>query len=160
MKTLTLWQPWASLIAVGAKRWETRDWPSPAMLIGHRIAIHAAARRIGDLDRELEAACGEVFDSPHWGLELPRGAVVCTARLTGCYQVAEYAGWARVFRLGRMVPGSDPVVPGQTADLFGNYEAGRWLWRLADIERIEPPAPARGERKLWEWPFRPEGEPL
>ena len=28
MKALSLWQPWASLMAVGAKHNETRDWPT------------------------------------------------------------------------------------------------------------------------------------
>lgn len=26
MKAISLWQPWASLMAVGAKRYETRSW--------------------------------------------------------------------------------------------------------------------------------------
>ncbi len=26
MKAITLWQPWASLIAIGAKQYETRSW--------------------------------------------------------------------------------------------------------------------------------------
>jgi activating signal cointegrator 1 len=39
---LSLHQPWASLIAIGAKRFETRSWPAPKAMIGRRIAIHAA----------------------------------------------------------------------------------------------------------------------
>jgi hypothetical protein len=42
MPAVSLWQPWASLIAVGAKTIETRSWPAPKGLIGQRIAIHAA----------------------------------------------------------------------------------------------------------------------
>lgn len=42
---ITIHQPWATLIAIGAKRWETRSRPAPAKHIGQRIAIHAAARR-------------------------------------------------------------------------------------------------------------------
>jgi hypothetical protein len=41
VKALPLWQPWASLVEVGAKRIETRHWPAPAALLGQRIAIHA-----------------------------------------------------------------------------------------------------------------------
>src|SRR5437660_12667474 len=41
---ISLWQPWASLIALGLKRFETRSWPlrkySPRM----SYAIHAAKR--------------------------------------------------------------------------------------------------------------------
>ena len=41
MKALTIWQPWASLIAGGAKQYETRSW---ATQYRGPIAIHAAAR--------------------------------------------------------------------------------------------------------------------
>jgi hypothetical protein len=34
VKALSLWQPWASLIAVGGKRIETRHWPAPSWLVG------------------------------------------------------------------------------------------------------------------------------
>ena len=46
MKAISLWQPWASAIAVGAKRYETRGWPAVAG--GQRfagwLAIHASKR--------------------------------------------------------------------------------------------------------------------
>lgn len=44
MKAISLWQPWASLIACGAKIYETRDWAPPRNLIGQPIAIHAAKK--------------------------------------------------------------------------------------------------------------------
>ena len=46
MKALTIWQPWASLIIAGAKPYEFRGWRAPRALIGQRIVIHAAARKI------------------------------------------------------------------------------------------------------------------
>jgi len=44
VKALTLWQPYASLCALGVKTIKTRSWPAPKALIGQRIAIHAATR--------------------------------------------------------------------------------------------------------------------
>lgn len=44
--TLTVWQPWATLIAEGFKPYEFRGWPAPRSLIGKRIAIHAGARPV------------------------------------------------------------------------------------------------------------------
>ncbi len=52
MKALTLWQPWASLIVLRHKRFETRSWKMDG-LIGERIAIHAAKRPSKDLDYDL-----------------------------------------------------------------------------------------------------------
>ena len=46
MKALTIWQPWASLIAMGAKPYEFRGWKPPKSLIGQRLAIHAGARPV------------------------------------------------------------------------------------------------------------------
>ena len=52
MKALTVWQPWASLIAIGAKPYEFRGWACPIALRGKRIAIHAGVRpmRINEVD--------------------------------------------------------------------------------------------------------------
>ena len=40
MKALTLYEPWASLIAIGAKQFETRSWPATRTAIGDVVAIH------------------------------------------------------------------------------------------------------------------------
>ena len=58
MKALTIWQPWASLIMIGAKPYEFRgrsylayiNHPQP----GERMAIHAGARPV----RPTEVASG------------------------------------------------------------------------------------------------------
>jgi hypothetical protein len=41
MKAITIWQPWASLIAIGAKQYETRSWETKYR---GPIAIHAAKK--------------------------------------------------------------------------------------------------------------------
>jgi hypothetical protein len=50
MKVITVWQPWASLIAIGAKPYEFRERPYTAYVnpprAGERIGIHAAQRPI------------------------------------------------------------------------------------------------------------------
>ncbi|MFV0399180.1 MAG: ASCH domain-containing protein [Oscillospiraceae bacterium] len=55
MKAITIWQPWASLLACGAKKYETRSW-----VTSYRgpIAIHAAARKcdIGNLSGAAHVA--------------------------------------------------------------------------------------------------------
>jgi activating signal cointegrator 1 len=80
---MTLWQPWASLIAIGAKPYETRSRPPPTRLIGRRIAIHAAAKRIRvkDFDAETFDAISRAFGDPCWMDTVPLGSVVCTAIL-------------------------------------------------------------------------------
>lgn len=103
MKAISLWQPWASLIACGVKVYETRSWPPPRELIGQPIAIHAAKKidrgaaefaeelmygqhRPGgfDLADKLEASMRRTPDSLMGCFGhacMPIGCVVCIARL-------------------------------------------------------------------------------
>ncbi len=131
MPALTLWQPWASLIAFGLKPYETRSQPAPRRLLGRRIAIHAALRRpaFGEITPEIHHAMAGLTGNPTWFDLLPYGAVVCIAVLED------------------IAPA--PRVP---ADAFGDYGPGRWAWKFVDIHPLRPPVPARGSR-LYGWPW-------
>lgn len=137
---LTLWQPWASLIAIGAKPCETRGKVPPARLIGRRIAIHAALRkpRRADLDDATHRAMAEAFRShDDWLQTLPRGMILCTAILREALPVDQ--------------------VP---HDLFGDYSLGRWAWQLEDLRPVDPHVPAKGTQ-TWGWPWQvPDGVTL
>lgn len=52
MKALTLWQPWASLVALGVKTIETRSWSTKYR---GPLAIHAAAKKPGRIWSQHEA---------------------------------------------------------------------------------------------------------
>jgi activating signal cointegrator 1 len=71
MKALSLWQPWASLIADGTKKIETRSWP-----LNHRgpLAIHATKK----IDKD---ACIKFGYDP---LVIPRGCIVCLVSVDDC----------------------------------------------------------------------------
>jgi len=99
LPTLTLWQPWASLVMLGVKTIETRAWPAPAGLIGQRIGIHAARRiaRLGEAREAWDALPSGVYEAtrstenptrfPPDGQivdPLPLGVLLGTARLTAC----------------------------------------------------------------------------
>ncbi len=164
---ITLYQPHASLAAIGAKPLETRDWPAPVKYIGGRIAIHAGSspkylrhffggHPVGTATRSIRAALGAAHMVAHL---LPKGAVIATATLLGCYHVAEYDETRRLAFVDRWAAGSRPPLPKQgvggrwpfCTDDFGDYTPGRWLWRLTDVRRIEPPIAARGFQRVWGW---------
>lgn len=131
MPALTLWQPWATLIAAGVKPYETRPSLPPHELRGRRIAIHAGLRPAAPLDitPSMDAVMVALTGDRYWYERLPYGAVVCVCVL-------------------------DSVRPAQNvpADDFGNYSAGRWAWKLTDIVVLDPPVPARGQRDYgWPW---------
>jgi hypothetical protein len=143
MKALSLHQPWASFIAIGIKPFETRSWPPPRWMINKRLAIQASKKPVG---ANVEWA------QEHGIVDIPLGAVVCTAALIGAYhcgapiaqgllRITDYYGLAPSVERGLYL----------ATDHFGNYAEGRWAWHLTDIERFDPPIPARGMQGIWEW---------
>lgn len=142
MRAISLWQPFASLIAAGAKPFETRSWAPPLRLIGTRIAVHAAARKPtrGELDI-IYHDVAEALGFCHWHLRVPYGAVVCTAVLSGAWQVSTCL-------LDRSILSSGESIK---ADAFGDYSLGRWCWRLTEIQPFKEPIPTRGAQGFWRW---------
>jgi len=173
--TTTIWQPWASLIAIGAKPYETRAYPPPRKLIGQRIAIHAAVRDpsplLDDMDHSVVEAIADALEAGGLGhrvcwASLQRGAVVATAVLAGAYKCA----WTQ-FHLSSGTPLTTPQVHisehrgpyiGATLNLdpFGDYSPGRWAWHLTDISRFRVPVLAKGKQGWWTWDGSPCGEPI
>ena len=130
MKALTLWQPWASLIVLGHKRFETRSWKTDG-LIGERIAIHAAKRPAEDMNSKLLNELAALELEPAF---LPLGAVVGTGVTTD---------FCRTELIAPDLPASELA--------FGDYSPGRWAWRIEDVEALPEPIPARGRQGIWEW---------
>ncbi|MCC6457256.1 MAG: ASCH domain-containing protein [Caldilineaceae bacterium] len=131
MKAITLWQPWATLIAIGAKRYETRSW---ATNYRGPLAIHAAKRKAdpGDWHGPINAALKEAGFG-WYGEELPYGCIVCTVELV------------EVYRTETM------YMPFRAAERhFGDYTPGRFAWRLANVQPVAN-IPARGSQGFWEW---------
>lgn len=161
MKALSLTQPWASLVAIGAKKIETRSWPT---LYRGPIAIHAAkgfsksARKTCGENpfREVLEAAGYKFKSSpreHWYhtpypytlvSELPLGAIVAVARLHACVPTIE------VTKFMTATPGTKFAAVHELD--FGDYSAGRWAWILADGKRLPEPIPCKGALGLWNVP--------
>ena len=148
MKALTLYQPWASLIAWGPKNIETRSWRAPLHVIGQRIAIHAGKRRVNISDRNAPLLHALIVrhHGPDWQQDLPLGAVLATAVLEGCFMVMEINpdGTLQLEGVGTMT--QEPRV-----DAYGDFQPGRWLWMLGGIQRLDPPLPTRGQRMLWDF---------
>lgn len=151
MKAITLTQPYATLIAIGAKRIETRGWSTTYR---GPIAIHAG-QGLGPVGgrrgfRELierEPFASALRDVLLADGSLPRGAIVAVARLVdscslamqgsrGCYYNETIGGWVRV---------------SEQETAFGDYNAGRYGFLLDRVEPLETPAPARGALGLWEY---------
>ena len=130
MKALSLFQPWATLVILGIKGWETRTWKPSGLVIGERIAIHAAKGWTSDeIECALELASLNILPPD---TDLPRGAIIGTVRFTGYRPTAD-------------------MHPGEIEALLGDYTPGRFAWGLADPHEYVRPIPARGALGLWDW---------
>lgn len=158
MKAITLWQPYASLVAIGAKPHETRSW---ATSYRGQIAIHAGMKPAHELDGMTSEAICIAFGWPYdpYGEEmstaarikaLPHGAVVATATLTECWQVVRHTPTAVILRQSNGV-GEDKISIDAPYLMFGDYRVGRYIWALTDIRELPVPVPAKGKQGLWNW---------
>ncbi len=163
MKALTIWQPWASLIIAGAKPYEFRGWRPPASIIGQRIVIHAAARKI---NADEAAALYNILACREASDDLRQAAAE-----TCLHPVLAFKVLARAAGAGNGVPlpmsaGLGTAIVGEPrlgthiAEEFGVPRANdsdrdqhaNWGWPMLDIEAWPEPIPMRGAQGLWNWP--------
>ena len=145
IKGLSLWQPWASLIAVGAKTIETRGWKTNYRGL---VAIHAAKRRKVDeinyylSTRAFSVALAEQrVDTLRYERRiegLPFGAFVCLARLVECRPT-------ELFTVAEL----DTKTREYCQRDFGNFEPGRFGWILETVWPLKQAVPAKGMQGLF-----------
>ena len=149
MFCLSLTQPWATLVAIGAKRIETRSW---ATKYRGPLAIHASKGfpvTCKDLVGQMpfSHALSPHFRDGHAGVvaALPLGAVIATCRLVDCKLIVGTPHGLTPSGKGRMLPPIEPEFS------FGDYTPGRYGWILEDVKLLPAPVPAKGMLGLWEW---------
>lgn len=129
VKTLSLTQPWASLVAAGVKRVETRGYRT-----SHRgpLAIHAT--REVDLaacdEWEIALALGRLGLAP---TTLPLSAVLAVVDLVDCQPTASLRATLAAPEIA-----------------YGNYADGRYGWLLDHLRVLRAPLVLRG--KPWIFP--------
>ena len=139
MKAISLWQPWATAIALGLKQIETRG-----RLLRYRglIAIHAAqTRKHSDFlfAPDQRPAIREVFTAAGYVMikQLPFGSVVAVAEVYDCRRSEDLL--------------AEGLVSPEEA-VWGNYGPGRFGWLLRDVRRLETPIPWRGSQGFFSVP--------
>ena len=138
MKAITIRQPYASLIALGEKRIETRCWSTPYR---GPLAIHAAKEWPQDeladaLDNPIICAALKRHDIGM--MDLPLGAVIATARLIGVEPT-------HLLTQGVL----DQCPPDEF--WFGDFSVDRYAWMLSDVVMLPEPIRCRGAIGLWDW---------
>ena len=138
IKALTLWQPWATLVAIGAKRIETRSW-----VTNYRgpLAIHAARTTVGHevCSREPFRSTLEAYG--YWPpLNAPHMSIVAVCELVDILPTEDVRGVIENRELA-----------------FGDYGNGRYAWLLQAVKRIGTPIRVKGAQGLWTWDYSGTG---
>lgn len=128
MKAISLWQPWATAIAVGVKRVETRHWSTNYT---GRLAIHAA-KRWQTAEQYFAAQEYQIGRLPR---DIPLGVIVATCTLMGCRRTEDVEH--QVTEIER---------------IYGNYAPGRFAWFLTDIVALPAPIPFKGAQGFFNVP--------
>ncbi len=145
LKAITMTQPWATLLAVGANRIETRSWPTN---FRGELAIHAAlgfpphAAALCRQSPYAEALAAAGYRS---AAELPRGKIISVGVLADLLR-CDAATAASVQRQSR----AGQLPPHELA--FGDFSDGRFGFVMAAMHALASPVPARGMLGLWTVP--------
>ncbi|MDZ7732228.1 MAG: ASCH domain-containing protein [Acidimicrobiia bacterium] len=162
LPTLTIHQPYPTLIMLGTKTIETRGWRAPERLIGSRIGIHASAKIAPEWSGWLNSFCDDdggrinlldslgftVDEDVHgsgyyrlWKRSVPTSALLGTVRLDACVQMVG---------MGDPDPGGPQLVIDYEGELwlyddvesprdlitdqrpYGDFRPGMWAWLLSD----------------------------
>lgn len=157
IRVVSLTEPWASLVVIGAKRIETRSRkllsePGP-------LAIHAAKSMpdwaVDELESRLFAA--PLMDAgilpKHWHTRMAHSERDNLAR--GSFHRGHIIGLVDFVEAFRFTPESiGPIEPAERA--YGDYSLNRWGLSLANPRRLAQPIPARGHQGIWYFDL-PEG---
>ena len=121
LMALTICQPWATAIACGVKRIDTRSWQT-----SHRgpLAIHAGLAYSPALLGDILDLVPELPPGPY-----PRGVVVAVCTLAAVAPM--------------------PEAPDDLERRLGWFGPRRYGWSLEDVRALPRPVTARGSLGLW-----------
>lgn len=166
MRMITLWQPWASLVVVGAKPFEFRGKKPPSTIIDQRIVVHAGAARMDQVEiramiRALNAGGDEAAELCLYAepaLPVLEKALDDQMGFPGHGTLP----WGCGLGTAIVGEGQNGVVVSREhfdadVDLGDAFDAN-WAWPLSDIFRWDLPVLARGGQgiKFWKEPVPKE----
>lgn len=139
MRTLTIYQPWASLIALGEKKIETRRW---ATSYRGPLAIHAGKTNFTQFG-QAEPFRSAIEKHGLYYKQLPTGAVIAICNLTDCLRI-QITDIKEEKTL-------NPYTLSDKERAFGDFTSFRYAWLLDNIKMLPEPIPTKGKQGLWNW---------
>ena len=143
-RIITLWQPWASAVALGLKLNETRSW---ATNYRGPLVIHAAKRPCHPAEMQLlKIAMAHINKEAEWRYLVSElessdrfGAIVALTHLEGCYRMRTTQPINEQEVLIKTLPPLEKAL--------GLWESGRFAWKLEETWALTP-VPFKGSQGI------------
>ena len=143
MKCISLWEPWASLMYVGAKKNETRSWPTkhrgPLLICAAQHVMNAGSMRYYLEQPAFMKALQPLTRGEDRQVsisDLNFGKALCIVDVVDCLSIGVFA---------------ELFVSDQEA-AFGNYDFGRFAWVTTNLQRFEEPFKIKGGQRIFNTP--------
>ncbi|MEL6462331.1 MAG: ASCH domain-containing protein [Cyanobacteria bacterium J06621_15] len=131
LKAISLWQPWASLIKLGLKHYETRSWKTKYR---GKLLICSAAKSTKEQYQQYLKIDSEV-KLPLWDeTNFLRGYALAICDLVNCIEITpEFINQQSQIEI-----------------LCGDWQVGRYVWKLENIQPIAKPFTVKGKQRLFD----------
>ena len=123
IKALSMWEPWATAVALNIKGFETRSWKTPYR---GPLLICASQKRLPIIQIVLLLVSARLTVS-----DLQYGRAVCIVNLVDILKT------------------EDIVVSG-IEKKFGDFSPGRFAWKFQNVRRFVNPPLIRGKQGLFD----------
>ncbi len=130
LKAISLWQPYCSLIALGIKQYETRSWKTNYR---GKLLICSTAKLTKKQYQQYWKICSSV-ELPDWNeINFPCGKAIAVCDLVDCIPITP----------------SLITQQSETEIKSGDWEVGRYAWKLENIQPITEPFAVKGKQGLF-----------
>ena len=127
MKVISIKEPFATLITMGAKKIETRSWKTNYR---GELFIHASGKTLAKEFLENKDFVLELIKN----MDMNYGNIICRCNLVDCvYMDEEFLNNIKKHPMEYSL---------------GEYKLGRYAWVMEDIEPIYP-IPTKGQLNIW-----------
>ena len=145
MKTISVKQPWAYLLAASIKNFENRTWKLPEKYKGERVLIHASAKLA---KHEFTWEQSSVLAQHDEKFDMHFSAIIGSVRFVDCV-INHPSIWAEKterFAINESWPNGRPESAGKKGDIYN--------WVATDAVLFEEPIlNVKGKLGFWDYPM-------
>jgi len=153
LKVISLLQPWATLVVIGAKKIETRSWNTKyrGPILIHASKSMESAKEILD-NPEIYNSFSIALQQADGKIKLPFGAIIGKVNIVDSIKFEKQDKKCLKLFFNHELKLGWEFTDQELA--FGDYSAGRYGWLLNNPVQFKKPIPAKGSRMFWDYELK------